>query len=129
MFLIVIQLEAEVKELKTKVQNQYSSEKGTLELEPTGKVNSLEDDINKKVMNSKTSTDGVKQDKRKKNNDNKDVVEETVEDVNLDIFKCPKCEKVFSKGDNFNYPKAVLKWCSLCTILNYGEQEYGLVQP
>ena len=38
--------------------------------------------------------------------------------------------KVFSKEDKLNNPKEKgQKWCSLCTILSYGEQEYGLVQP
>ena len=28
----------------------------------------------------------------KTQDDNKDALEETVQDVNLDVFKCPKCE-------------------------------------
>ena len=62
--------------------------------------------------------------------ENKDEGEVTAEDVSITNFKCPKCGKVFSKEDNLNYPKKkVQKWCSLCTILSYGDQEYGLVQP
>ena len=62
--------------------------------------------------------------------ENEDEGEVTADDVCITNFKCPKCGKVFSKEDNLNYPKEKgHKWCSLFTILSYGEQEYGPVQP
>ena len=51
-----------------------------------------------------------------------------IEDVK--IFECPKCNELISKDDKLNYPKEKgQQWCGLCTILSYGEKEYGLVQP
>ena len=55
-------------------------------------------------------------------------VEENMKNVNM--FKCLKCNKLFSKDDTLNKPMQENQtWCSLCTILSYGEKEYGLVQP
>ena len=55
-------------------------------------------------------------------------VEENMKNFNM--FKCLKCNKLFSKDDTLNKSmKESQTWCSLCTILRYGEKEYGLVQP
>ena len=85
-----------------------------------------------KRMNNKhkTSMKLVKSKCLKIHEEIKDEGEETSEDISIFNFRCPKCGKVFSKEDNLNYPKEKgQKWCSLSTILSYGEQEYGMVQP
>ena len=54
--------------------------------------------------------------------ENQEEVEEEEEWIDADQYKCIKCNKIVLKADAFsNYKEDGQEWCSLCTILNYGD--------
>ena len=117
MFVNVIQLEAEVKELKIQVQNKFTIKTGALKPDPTGKINNVEadnqskqeeihgkDDSIESVIISKSSTDGIKLEEGKQNNDLK---------CNVCDYNCKK-QNILTKHMNNKHKTSVKLVKSKC---------------
>ena len=77
---------------------------------------------------AKDHSSNIVEDKRESTIKNKSESEKHVEfdeeeeQIGYDKYKCIKCKKKVLKTEALrNYTEEGQKWCSLCTILNYGD--------